>query len=195
VVIHAGLGSSEAHVGGYPCRSTKLGSARRWLSMSLYEARERTSVVIHVALRSSGPHVGGYPCRPTKLGTPRRWLSMPAYEAREPTWAAIHPPGPLEEPIPSSSAGRRLERSDRMGRRPETLLGSPKKRVSTTSTPCAPWPRQSSQHPGIPSRGSGRVLSRARAPNVRPPSVPSPHLGRAKRTNKHGFSLTRRVAC
>jgi hypothetical protein len=51
-----------------------------------------------------------------------------------------------------------------MGRRPETLLGSPKKRVSTTSPPRALWPRQLSQHPGIPSRGSGRVLIRARAP-------------------------------
>ncbi len=187
VVIHVDLGSSgcprrwlsmsisesrDVPVGGYPCRSTKLGSARRRLSMSISEARD--------------VHVSGYPCR--------------LYEAREPR---------SKSPPRVSSAGGRLERSDRVGRHPQPPRATRVPRSSRVvhadpGHPTIVSPRVTRvAAEGGPSPGRELQTSTRRASRVHPEHPWSARSGasrpliraRAERTNKHGFSLTRRVAC
>ncbi len=70
-----------------------------------------------------------------------------------------------------SPAGGRLERSDRVGRHPEPpwAYASPEVLTSRALGSRASHHRPSTSHSGS---GAGRVLARARAPNVHPPGVP-----------------------
>ena len=82
-----------------------------------------------------------------------------------------HPP-----PTPLSSAGDVSGRSGRMGRRPSRPR-SLWKPVSTTGTPRALWPRQSSQDSSIPAAAQGGSSAGPRAPGVARRASRNPSCG------------------
>ncbi len=165
------LRSSQVQGGKYPCALAKLARARRQLPSALAKlarARRQLPSALAKLAGARGCYPSGQEAHSRKSGV--RAVAAAYFDA----WPLF-----LKRPTRVSPSGGRLERSDRVGRHPQPPWAT---RVPRSSRVVHADPG----HPTIVSpradsgSGGGRVLARARAPNVHPTGVPGPSRSRGR---------------